>query len=298
MKKTFIPWLVLMAVLALTSCNPKEPTPGTVPVTTDTTRVIDTTILEPGDAPMALTAKSKSDKAKKEKISCGFGFKKFNNRKRPIEEAPGGVKGKKPKPTPPPPTDPPTTPSGGTIYLDFYGGQISGTMWNVSGGFTVGDAGLSQPEIDQVLAGVMAHFTDYNVIITTDEGIFNATPIGRRVRIVITESWEWYGQAGGVAYLNSFFWTDNSPAFVFSLLLNYNAHNIAEAASHEAGHTLGLRHQSDCTNGVVVNQYSNGKTMGFYYNVFLGAWVTGTSSLACAIQNDTEKLTTAVGQKQ
>lgn len=306
---------LIIASSVIFSCNPKEKKQGPVVTTTaaDSTRIIDTTIVEDGPAPIAdnVVTKSKPDKQKKEKISCGFGFKKFNNRKRPIEEAPRGVKGKKPKPTGPPtqpPTEPPTPPppvtSNNTIYLDFFGGTISGTMWNTSGTFTVDDAGFSQPEIDYVVSQVKLHYDPYIVTITTDESIFNATPIGRRIRVIITESYQWYGQAGGVAYLNSFFWTDNTPAFVFSLLLNYNGHNIAEAAAHEAGHTLGLRHQSDCRDGVMISQYNWGyngvaPTMGASYNVSLGSWFPdGPTPIGCTYrQNDIAILTSAIGKK-
>lgn len=326
MKKiSFVHWVCLLPILmvlslALESCNPKEKKPGTVIVIADTTKIIDTTIIEPGDAPIAdnVLAKGKPDKKVKEKISCSFGFKKFNKNKRPIEQAPGGVKGKPPKkppvvqpptdpPPPPPPDEPPTTSSGGTIYLDYYGGTISNTMWN-AGSFTVNDAGFSQPEIDYVTAAVASHFIGFNVVVTTDETIFNSTPIGKRVRIVITESWEWFGQSGGVAYLNSFFWTDNTPAFVFSLLLNYNTHNVAEAAAHEAGHTLGLRHQSSCENGVIISQYNWGyqgeigwvaPTMGASYQAVLGDWFPdGPTPLGCTVrQNDVAILTSAIGLK-
>lgn len=311
MKKiTWVHWVCMLVVVAISStalqnCNPKPKGKVVQPVVQDTLSplpIIDTTIIEDGTAPVSDPTAKKAEKEKKEKVSCAFGLKKFNNRKRPIEEAPGGIKGKPKKPTPPPPPppppdEPPTTNSGGTIYLDFFGGTISGTMWNTNGVLTVGDAGLGQPEIDQVLINVKAHFPEYNVTVTADEAVFNSTPLGKRVRVIITETYQWFGQAGGVAYINSFFWTDNSPAFVFSLLLNYNAHNIGEAAAHEAGHTLGLRHQSDCSNGVVTNPYSNGKTMGVSYYVPLGVWWTGTSSLACAIQDDRAKLTSAVGLK-
>lgn len=292
--------LIALIAIILSSCNPKQKQ-GSVLVTpiTDTTKVIDTTIFE--DEIASVDPQSRSvKKQKKEKVYCSFGFKKFNDRKRPIEEAPGGVKGKKPKPTQPPtqpPVEPPTTATGGTIYLNFYGKEVSGTMWNTSGAFTVNDAGFSQPEIDQTVTQVKAHYADYNVTITTDESVFNAEQADRRVEIIITETYQWFGQAGGVAYIGSFTWSDNTPAFVFSLLLNYNVHNVAEAAAHEAGHTLGLRHQSDCSDGVVTNQYSAGKTMGVSYYVPIGLWVTGTSSMSCSEQNDREMLAAAVGVK-
>lgn len=297
MKQILIPFIIA----ALTfSCNPKPQAPTSV-LAADTVRVIDTTIIEDGPEPVAKNARVKPEHpGKRTKISCTFGHKRFNQRKRPIEEAPGGVKGKPTKPgsggggstEPPPPTG-----TGGTIYLDFWGGTVSGTMWNTSGSFTVADAGLSQVEIDGILYSVGQHYLPYNVTVTNDINVFNATAIGKRIRIIVTESWEWFGQAGGVAYLGSFFWSDGSPAFVFSKLLNYNPHYISEAAAHEAGHTIYLRHQSDCTDGVVTNQYSYGKTMGVSYYVPLGAWVTGTSSIACAIQNDDAMITNAVGKR-
>lgn len=305
-KANFIHWVFMMAAIALLSaalqnCNPKQKQPGIVIVTQDTSLVIDTTIIEAGDAPVAdnSLAKGKPDKLKKEKISCGFGFKKFNNRKRPIEEAPGGKKGKPVRPgTEPPLPPPPPTGFNNIIYINYFGKTVSSTMWNVNGTFTVGDAGLAQAEIDFITTQVRAHFPEYNVTVTLDKSLYDAAAFGHKVEVVVTEDYQWYGQAGGVAYINSFFWTDGSPAFVFSLLLNYSNHRIAEAIAHEAGHTLGLRHQSDCENGVVINQYSNGKTMGISYYTFpMGAWVTGTSSLSCAIQDDRVKLTAAVGLK-
>lgn len=312
---------LLIPIIFIASCKDDDKKPGTVLVTpiTDTSKIIDTTIEEPGIAPIAdsdptgrkMDKPDREEKQKKIKISCSFNQKEFNKRKRPITEAPGGVKGKpprKPKPTdpppppddpnPPPPPDPPPPTGTNVIYINYFGKTVSGTMWNTNGTFTVGDAGLAQTEMDYIKGQVLLHYTAYNVVITYDQAVFDAAPEGTKVEILVTEDWQWYGQAGGVAYINSFFWTDATPAFVFSLLLNYNGHNIAEAIAHEAGHTLGLRHQSDCSGGVVTNQYSNGKTMGVSYYVPLGAWVTGTSSLSCAIQNDTEKLTTALGQKQ
>lgn len=302
--KTMKKLLFLFVVSAsIFGCNPKEKKPDTVLITpiSDTTRVIDTTIIEPGIAPVVVigdeTFKKKEDKQKKEKISCGFGFKKLNTKKRPIEEAPGGKKGKPVKPgTEPPPPPPPPGTSTNVIYVNFFGKDVINTMWNVNGPFSVQDAGLAQSEIDYTLAQVRLHYDPYNVVVTQDKAIFDAATIGHRVEIVVTEDWQWYGQAGGVAYINSFFWTDGSPAFVFSTLLSYNSHNIAEAIAHEAGHTLGLRHQSDCVNGVKTNEYSNGKTMGVSYYVPLGAWVIGTNSF-CAEQNDNAILTTSVGVK-
>lgn len=301
--------LIVLIVISFVGCNDNNKKKTSTPITTADTSllpIIDTTIIEDGIAPIAdnvMAKKSdKDDKQKKIKISCNPGqWKKFNNRKRPIEEAPGGKKGKPVKPgTEPPPPPPPTDPNPvytNVIYINYFGKTVSNTMWNSSGTFTVQDAGLAQTEIDQVTREVQAHYPEYNVRITLDKAVYDAAAIGHKIEVVVTEDYQWYGQAGGVAYINSFFWTDGSPAFVFSLLLGYNAHYIAEAVSHEAGHTLGLRHQSDCVNGVNTVEYSYGKTMGNSYSVPIGLWVNGTNSF-CQEQRDMDILQLALGLKQ
>jgi hypothetical protein len=126
------------------------------------------------------------------------------------------------------------------------------------------------------------------------------------VRVIITSSHEWYGSAGGVAFLGSFSWGDDNPAFVFSAVLNYNPKNISEAASHETGHTLNLQHQSvynaSCVKTSEYNYgYGSGEIgwapimgVGYYQN--LTTWNSGKSTIHCdSIQNDLTILTTTNG---
>jgi hypothetical protein len=128
------------------------------------------------------------------------------------------------------------------------------------------------------------------------------------MRIVFTESWEWYGQVGGVSYTGSFTWGNNTPCFVFSSLLGYNTKNISEAASHEAGHTLGLRHQASYdASGVLVSSYNYGQgsgeiswapIMGVGYNSNLTIWHNGpTPNGSTSYQDDVAIITQAVGAK-
>lgn len=388
----------LLPVL-LIACNDSDKKPGTTLVTPveDTSRlpIIDTVIEEPGTAPLVadigarkMNQEEKQEKQKKIKISCDFNQAKFNNRKRPKEEAPGGIRGKPQGKDQQPPTlngeitvsniqstridlswpaasdnkagvtydlyrngvkinlapmsvpnfidvglspsttytyyyqardaagnysvfsssvtgttlagntDPPTTNSQNVVYLNFWGAEVSGTMWNTNGVIIATEAGFVQVEIDQIVTQVLRHFPLYDVKITTNKAEFDAAQEGHKMEVIITENYQWFGQAGGVAYINSFFWTSKEPCWVFSLLLNYNTHYVAEAIAHEAGHTLGLRHQSDCVGGVVTNQYRNGWMMGVSYYVDLGIQGVGTSSLSCQTQDDVAKLTSALGLKQ
>ena len=192
------------------------------------------------------------------------------------------------------------------ILLDFNGQYVANTMWNVNGPINCAPANLTAEETGLILQRVTTDFTPFNITVTTDETVFNAANPSKRMRVVITESWEWYGQVGGVSYLNSFTWGDNSPCFVFSSLLGYSVKKIAEASSHEAGHTLGLRHQSLYDqNGVKLNEYNWGQgsgeigwapIMGASYDENLSLWHYGPNSLsATTMQDDVAKIAAVVG---
>src|SRR5436190_9893327 len=191
------------------------------------------------------------------------------------------------------------------ILLDFNGHTVSGTMWNVNGTYTCNSSGLSDAAITEVFDRVAEDYRPFNVNVTTNETKFSSAPYNKRMRVVITTSNEWYGTgAGGVAYINSFTWGDNSPCFVFSALLGYSIKNVAEAVSHEAGHTLGLDHQSSYNAACAkLSDYNWGQgtgeigwapIMGAGYNQNMTLWNSGPSSYGCAvIQNDLSVITNA-----
>lgn len=178
------------------------------------------------------------------------------------------------------------------ILLDFDGHTVSGTSWNVNGDIPCNSSGLNNTQITEVFNRVAEDFRPFNVNVTTSETTFNSAPANRRVRIIITTSHQWYGSgAGGVAFLNSFVWGDNTPAFVFSALFNYNVKSISESTSHEAGHTLGLRHQSTYNGSCVkTSDYNWGQgtgeigwapIMGAGYNQNMTLWHNGPNSTGC-----------------
>ena len=191
------------------------------------------------------------------------------------------------------------------LFLDFDGHTVAGTMWNSNGTFTCNPSGLTDAAILQVFNRVSEDYRPFNINITTNETVYNQAPATKRTRIVVTTSHEWYStSAGGVAFMNSFTWGDNTPCFVFSALQSYNPKNIAEAASHEAGHTLGLRHQSvystTCTKvsdyhwGAGSGEIGWAPIMGAAYNRNMSLWNNGPSSLGCSvIQSDLSIITNA-----
>jgi len=178
------------------------------------------------------------------------------------------------------------------ILLDFDGHNVSGTMWNGGATFACNSSGLNDAAITEVFHRVAEDFRLFNINITTNEATYNSAPANSRMRVVITTSHEWYSTgAGGVAYIGSFSSGDNTPCFVFSALLFYSIKYIAEASSHELGHTLGLRHQSlynascvkltDYNPGQGTGEIGWAPIMGESYNKNLTLWHKGPNSLGC-----------------
>jgi hypothetical protein len=194
------------------------------------------------------------------------------------------------------------------IYLDFDGYKVSGTSWNWNGDFLTTPANLTTTQIEEIFKRVSNDYSPFNITVTTDEAVYTAANVNKRMRVVLTESWEWFGQSGGVAYVNSFTWGNDTPCFVFTSLLNYGTKYIAEAASHEAGHTLGLYHQASYdASGVKTSEYNRGQGtgeigwapimgVGYYENLTL--WHNGPNANgATSYQDDVNIIKNVVGTK-
>ncbi|HEV7332930.1 MAG TPA: T9SS type A sorting domain-containing protein [Flavisolibacter sp.] len=182
------------------------------------------------------------------------------------------------------------------IFLDFDGHIVEGTSWNYDGPFVCNGSNLNATQLTEVFNRVAEDYRPFNINVTTDSTVYAAAPVKRRIRVVLTTSSSWYGSAGGVAFTNSFTWGDNTPCFVFTALLNYNVKNVAEAAAHEAGHTLGLNHQSAYDNICnKTSEYNSGTGtgeigwapimgVGYYRNVTL--WHYGSNPFGCSYMQD------------
>jgi hypothetical protein len=190
------------------------------------------------------------------------------------------------------------------IFLDFDGHTVDGTSWNWSGSPVVcGTSGLNTGGITEIFNRVAEDFRPFNINITTDSIKFMAAPADQRMRVIITTSSSWYGStAGGVAFISSFSWGDDHPCFVFSALLGYNPKKISEAVSHEAGHTLGLYHQSqydancyklsDYHAGLGTGEIGWAPIMGVGYSRNFTLWSNGPNSFGCTnYQSDLDIIT-------
>lgn len=207
------------------------------------------------------------------------------------------------------------------IFLDFDGNVTSGTSWNTayaSGADIVtpafdldgNPATFSDAEravIQDVWRRVSEDYAAWDVDVTTeDPGLEKirrtaSSDSAYGVRCVIGgSSSQWLGaSAGGVAYVGSFGGLvgatavqNDVPAFIFPQQLANSGRYIAEAASHEVGHTLGLYHSGQTTG---VEYYAGhadwAPIMGVGYYKAVTQWTKGDYPLANNTQDQISLIT-------
>lgn len=194
------------------------------------------------------------------------------------------------------------------IFLDFDGHTDKSGNWFPYGPanpLVCAPSGLSNDQIIEVFNRIAEDYRPFNINVTTDSTKYWSAPAKQRTRVVLTITSSWYGtSAGGVSWAGSFSWGTNTPCFVFSALLGYTPKRVAEAASHEAGHTLGLQHQAkydaNCTK---ITDYDSGQGtgeigwapimgVGYYQNFTL--WHNGATIYGCnSRQSDLDVITSA-----
>ena len=200
-----------------------------------------------------------------------------------------------------------------TIFLDFDGHTVTGTAWNSTvptieaGRYRRGstgspDSGFTQSELDgivEIWERVAEDFAAWDVDVTTEDpgadalmrSGFGDDEYG--IRTIITPDHEWYDTRpfGGVAYLRSFSRSSDLPAWAFSSNLGSgDPKSVAEAVSHEVGHTLGLQHDG-IDNGTSSSSYYSGHgtwapIMGAGYYREVTQWSNGDYPGATNTEDD------------
>lgn len=197
------------------------------------------------------------------------------------------------------------------VYLDFDGhttGNVNGSSWDnlTSPAWDLSGNGPSfttteQQVIQRIWARVAEDFAPFNLDVTTqDPGVealrkSSTTDDRWGVRVVITPDDTPAPGAGGVSYIGSFNFNTDTPSYVF----NVSEKAVAEAATHEVGHALGLSHDGTATQQYYGGQGSGatswGPIMGAAYSPIVTQWSKGEYGSANNHEDDLSKITTLNG---
>ena len=205
------------------------------------------------------------------------------------------------------------------IYLDFDGHTTSGTSWrNVYNGSTTvvtpafdldgNPSAFSAAELERIQyiwQRVVEDYAPFDVDVTTQdpgvEGLRKTTTTDNNygIRVCIGgSSTDWYstGGVGGVAYVGTFDGSSDMPCFVFENNLGdgYEKY-VAEAISHEVGHTLDLYHDGTTSVGYYQGHGSGADAwapiMGVGYYKSIVQFSRGEYSSANNTEDDLAKMT-------
>ncbi len=194
------------------------------------------------------------------------------------------------------------------VFLDFDGYDATGSGWDHGGNPMVAAAydadgdpttfsDTERATIQDIWRRIAEDYAVFDIDVTTEDP--GADAIGRSTssdqhygtRLVVTPTNTAGCNCGGVAYVGVFDLIGNShdyyqPAWVYTFGVGTGSKTIAEAASHEIGHNLGLSHDGTSTSGYYTGQGDWAPIMGVGYYQPLTQWSRGEYADANNAQDD------------
>ena len=199
-----------------------------------------------------------------------------------------------------------------TLYLDFDGHTAAGTYWSSSiitapaYDLDGNPAAFNNSELSNIISmwhRVSEDYIAFDVDVTTEapstDALVRTSSADKTygTRVVITKSGTISCSCGGLAYVGVVSLVNSAayhPAWVFHNALANNEKYIAEAISHEAGHTFGLLHDGQTTPTSTIGYYAGhganttswAPIMGVSYYKNVTQWSSGAYPGANNQQDD------------
>lgn len=172
----------------------------------------------------------------------------------------------------------------GCVLLDFDGQYVSGTAWNSGNPIDAAPSTLTDAERYEVWQLMSEDYSPFKLNITTSEAVYNTYPANKRMRCIFTPTNTAAPGYGGVAFLNSFTWGNETPCWVF----NSGVKGAGDAGAHEVGHTFGLSHDGRTSpkEDYFLGQGDWAPIMGAGYYVPIVQWSKGEYANANQTQDD------------
>ena len=188
------------------------------------------------------------------------------------------------------------------MFYDFDGHTVEGTGWNYNGPIVCAPVSFanSTDTCNYIINRLKQLFYPFNIVVTRDSAVYFAAAINKRMRVINTPTYQWYGSgSAGVGFVGSFTWGDDTPCFAFyGSGSNTNFQYNVDILAHEAGTVLALYHQSSYNSSCVkTNEYNRGYGTGeTSFCPVMGAntsfrnmliWWNGPNPYGCnSLQND------------
>jgi len=191
------------------------------------------------------------------------------------------------------------------IYIDYQGGSVSGTAWNIdldeaeifydNYSYDNDASSFSLIDLQSMYAGwaeVAEDFAPFDVNITTDFLVFDAAQPRNKSRIIATSTPLF--SAGGIAILNSFGRRDDDFLSI-GWTFNRTFGSLGATNSHEIGHQMGLSHDGAGNNELTAGFGNAGPIMGASFSRDFVHWNRGDYPNANRDEDDIDIISEKLG---
>ncbi|GAA5497088.1 hypothetical protein Rhal01_03277 [Rubritalea halochordaticola] len=186
-----------------------------------------------------------------------------------------------------------------TLYLDFDGEVVNAAWWNNGNTINASASRFNNDhDIQQIWRTVKEDYLPFNINVTTDRSVYDATSSSNRMMVVFTDTYQWYKSVAGVAYRNSFGSSYAKVCWVFTH--SGDPLHRANTASHESGHTMGLQHDGSSSTSYYTGHA--GTTAETSWRPIMGTqtramvtWDNGSYANANNTEDDLAKIASVVG---